>query len=101
MSEMWNASGNDGADDWPPNLFPTHWWRSEDGFDHQALPEGTGAPELVLTIDTIVNLLRVISVCPPSNLASALVNGDTAVTLEERARLTMWCENLSENLSNY
>lgn len=100
MSEMWNASGDDGSDDWSSDLFPPHWWRSSDGHNNQAFSEGKGVPELVLTIDTIVNLLRVVSVCPPRNLASALLSGDNAVTLEERARLTTWCENLCDYLSS-
>jgi hypothetical protein len=101
MSEMWNSSGDDGSDDWSSDLFPPHWWRSSDGHNNQAFSEGKGVPELVLTIDTIVNLLRVISVCPPSNLASALVSGEHAVTLEERARLIMWCESLYEQLATH
>lgn len=100
MSKMRNFSGDDGSDDWSSNLFPPHWWSSQDDPHNQAVSQAKGAPELVLTIDTIVNLLRVISVCPPSNLASALLSGENAVTLEERVRLLVWCENLSKTLSN-
>jgi hypothetical protein len=101
MSEMWNSSGDDGADDWTSDLFPPHWWSSQYGSNDKAVSKAKSTPELILTIDTIVNLLRVISVCPPSNLASALVSGEHAVTLEERARLIMWCESLYEQLATH
>lgn len=100
MPEMRNNSRDDGSDDWSSDLFPPHWWSSQDDHNQQTLSNAKGTPELVLTIDTIVNLLRVISVCPPSNLASALLSGEHAITMEERVRLLVWCESLSQNLAN-
>jgi hypothetical protein len=77
MSEMWNSSGDDGADDWASDLFPPHWWSSQYGSNDKAVSKAKSTPELILTIDTIVNLLRVISVCPRVTLLQHWSQGST------------------------
>ena len=96
---MCDPSRDDGTDDWSPNVFPTHWWRSGDDSDNAIFSTDKETPELILTIDVIVNMLRVITVCPPKNLALALISGNSAVPVDERTRLTLWCENLSDYLA--
>lgn len=100
MSEMWNASGDDGPDDWTPDVFPAHWWRSQDDGNDPIFSTDKEVPELILTTEIIVNLFRVISVCPPRNLVAALTTGPAAVGLDELTRLIIWCETLTEELTN-
>jgi hypothetical protein len=52
-------------------------------------------------MDAIVSLLRVISVCPTDDLAIALCDPDTGVSLDEQERLVKWCDNLADDISNY
>jgi hypothetical protein len=99
MSEMWLSTGDDDPNERTTSVFPTHWWRRPVRNDNQETCEGDS--EFILTMDAIVSLLRVISVCPTEDLAIALCDPDTGVSLDEQERLVKWCDNLADDISNY
>lgn len=99
MSEMWLSTGDDGSNERTAPMFPTHWWRRPLRPDEEKADQGDS--EFILTMDSIVSLLRVISVCPTNDLAIALCDPDIGVSLEEQERLMDWCYDLADAISNY
>lgn len=99
MSEMWLSTGDNDPNERTSSVFPTHWWRRAVRSDNEETIEGDS--EFILTMDAIVSLLRVISVCPTEDLANALCDTDTGVSLDEQERLVRWCDNLADNISSY
>jgi len=99
MSEMWLSTGDNDPDKRTTSVFPTHWWRRSVRSNNQETLEGDS--EFILTMDAIISLLRVISVCPSEDLANALCDPDTGVSLDEQERIVAWCDNLADNISSY
>lgn len=97
MSEMWFPSRDLGDNNRSSNVFPTHWWGSdnESGGDD----EEESAEEFVLTMDAVVNLFRIISVCPADSLGMVLASDELDLSEEEVVRMILWCDALAEQLS--
>jgi len=99
MSEMWLSTGDNDPNKRSTSVFPTHWWRRTVHNDNQKTYKGDS--EFILTMDAIVSLLRVISVCPTEDLANALCDSETGVSLDEQERIVAWCDNLSDGIISY
>lgn len=99
MSEMWLSTGDNDPNERTSSVFPTHWWRRAVHSDNEETCEGDS--EFILTMDAVVSLLRVISVCPTEDLANALCDPDTGVSLDEQERLVRWCDTLADDISSY
>ena len=99
MSEMWLSTGDDDPNKRSTSVFPTHWWHRSIHNDNQKTYKGDS--EFILTMDAVVSLLRVISVCPTEDLANALCDPEIGVSLDEQERLVRWCDTLADDISNY
>lgn len=98
MSEMWFPSGDLGGNNRSSNVFPTHWW----GGAHEASGDDEDtedSEEFVLTMDAIVNLFRIISVCPAESLGMVLSSEELDLDEDELTRMVVWCDDLAEQIS--
>lgn len=97
MSEMWFPSRDLGDNNRSSNVFPTHWWGSSDAPSSE--PDEAEEEEFVLTMDAVVNLFRIISVCPADSLGMVLRSAELDLSEDELARMIFWCDALAEELS--
>lgn len=101
---MSHPFGDENPDDWPAPLHTPRWWRRPPATNHQeSLLSEEGDDNIgtsfVLTIEVIANMLRVVSVAPPEQVADALRNLPNGMfTEDDQDRLIVWCSQLVNEL---